>query len=99
MGNMAMEMSDIHEGFRRKFQEVFEGWRNKVAGVLQKARSAGQLKNHADPTRLAQFIIAGVEGGILLAKVKRDIRVLENCFKELKKHIQMYVSHGIDSPH
>ena len=93
MGNMAMEMSDIHEGFRRKFQEVFEDWRIRVAGVLQKAKIAGQFNDHMDSTRLAQFLIAGVEGGILLSKVKKDIKVLENCFKELKTHIRLYVSH------
>ena len=98
MGNMAMEMSDIHEGFRRKFQEVFEGWLNRVAGVLREAKISGQLNHSVDPTGLAQFFIASVEGGILLSKAKKDIKVLENCFKELKKHIQMYVSHGIDSP-
>jgi len=93
MGNMAMEMSDIHEGFRRKFQEVFEDWRIRVAGVLQKAKISGQFNDHMDSTRLAQFVVAGVEGGILLSKVKKDIKVLENCFKELKTHIRLYVSH------
>lgn len=93
MGNMAMEMSDIHEGFRRKFQEVFEDWRIRVAGVLQQAKISGQFNDHMDPTRLAQFVIAGVEGGILLSKVKKDIKVLENCFKELKTHIRLYISH------
>ena len=93
MGNMAMEMSDIHEGFRSKFQEVFEDWRMRVAGVLQKAKISGQFNDHMDPTRLAQFVVAGVEGGILLSKVKKDIKVLENCFNELKTHIRLYVSH------
>jgi TetR/AcrR family transcriptional repressor of nem operon len=98
MGNMAMEMSDIHEGFRKKFQEVFEDWRIRVAGVLHKAKLSGELSDQVEPTRVAQFLIAGVEGGILLSKVKKDIRVLENCFKELKRHIQMYVSHDLGSP-
>ena len=93
MGNMAMEMSDIHEGFRRRFQEVFEDWRIRVAGVLQKAKISGQFNDHMDSTRLAQFVIAGVEGGLLLSKVKKDIKVLENCFKELKTHIRLYVNH------
>lgn len=95
MGNMAMEMSDIHEGFRKKFQTVFESWRIQVAGALQKAKASGQLSEDVNPTRLAQFLIAGVEGGILLTKVKKDIRILENCFKELKIHIRMYLSHDI----
>jgi len=51
-----------------------------------------------DPTRLAQFVIAGVEGAILLSKVKKDIKILENCCKELKKHVRMYVGHGIIPP-
>ena len=95
MGNMAMEMSDIHEGFRRRFQEVFESWRIQVAGALQRAKTLGQLSDDLDPTRLAQFIIAGVQGGILLAKVKKEIKVLENCFKELKNHNRMYISRHV----
>jgi len=94
LGNMAMELSDIHEGFRKKFQEVFAGWRVQVANVLQRAKASGQLNDNVDPTRLAQFVIAGVEGGILLMKVKKNIKVLESCFEELKKHIRMYVGHG-----
>lgn len=93
LGNMAMELSDIHEGFRKRFQVVFEGWREQLAAVLLRAKENGHLANHADPTGLAQFIIAGVEGGILLTKVKRNIAVLENCFRELKKHIRIYVVH------
>ena len=95
MGNMAMEMSDIHEGFRKKFQKVFEGWRNQVASSLQRGKASGQLSEDLDPTRLAQFVIAGVEGGILLTKVKKDIKILESCFKELKDHMRIYVSHTV----
>ena len=95
MGSMAMEMSDIHEGFRKRFQEVFEGWRIQVASALQRGKAAGQLSDDLDPTRLAQFVIAGVEGGVLLTKVKKDIKILESCFKELKKHLRMYVSHDV----
>ena len=93
LGNMAMELSDIHEGFRKKFQGIFESWRMHVSTVLQKAKESGQLSDHADPTSLAQFIVASVEGAILLTKVKRNIGVLENCFNELKKHIRMYIGY------
>ncbi len=92
MGNMAMEMSDIHEGFRKRFQEIFESWREQVAEAFLRAKDSGRLTDTIDPTWLAQFIIAGVEGAILLTKVKKDIKVLENCFGQLKVHIRMYVS-------
>ena len=91
LGNMAMELSDIHEGFRRKFQGVFEDWGVQLATVLRKGKADRRLGDNADPEVLSQFLVASVEGGILLTKVKKDIRVLENCFKELKRHIRMYV--------
>jgi len=92
MANMAMEMSDIHEGFRKKLQTVFEGWRIHLGTALRKARAQGQLADHTDPTMLAQFVVAAVEGGILLAKLKRNMGILENCFGEIKKHIRMYAA-------
>lgn len=91
LGNMAMEMSDIHEGFRKRFQEIFDGWGVQVTSILRKAQAGGQLGGHADLPGLAQFVIASIEGAILLAKVKKDITILERCFKELKKYIRMYV--------
>lgn len=91
LGNMAMEMSNIHEGFRKRFQEIFDGWGVQVATILRKAQAGGQLGGHMDLPALAQFVIASVEGAILLAKVKKDVAILERCFEELKKHIWMYV--------
>ncbi len=99
LGNLAIEMSDIHEGFRKKLQGIFEGWRAQLATVLQKAVADGQLTDQAEPTILGQFIVATVEGGILLTKLKKDIKILENCFRELRKHIRMYASHRIALSH
>lgn len=95
LGNMAMEMSDIHEGFRKRFQEVFDGWGAQVATILRKAQAGGQFRGYVDLLALAQFIIASVQGAILLAKVKKDITILERCFEELKRHIWMYVDSSV----
>ena len=92
LGNMAMEMSDIHEGFRKKFQKIFDGLGIQVASALRKAQADGQIADYVDLPALAQFIIASVEGAILLAKVKKDISILERCFEELKKYIWIYVN-------
>lgn len=99
LGNMAMELSDIHEGFRRKIQGVFEDWGLRLANVLQKVKADGRLGDSVKPEALAQFLVASVEGGILLTKVKKDIGVLENCFKELKRHIRMYVGNRTTLSH
>jgi len=99
LGNMAMELSDIHEGFRRKIQGVFEDWGLRLATVLQKVKADGRLGDSVEPEALAQFLVASVEGGILLTKVKKDIGVLDNCFKELKRHVRMYVGNRTTLSH
>src|SRR5574337_289714 len=36
LGNMAIEMSDIHEKKKKKCQEVFDAWRVHIATVLRR---------------------------------------------------------------
>ncbi len=90
LGNLALELSDIHDGFRQRIQEILTTWRKQISGALSRAQANGQLARNVQLDRLAEFIIAGIEGGILLAKTHKDLTVLEGCLDELKKHIRMY---------
>jgi TetR/AcrR family transcriptional repressor of nem operon len=94
IGNLAMELADAHEGFRRRLTEIFEGWRCRVAAALVRARADGALSADADPDRLARFLVAGVEGAILLTKVEKDIGVMEACVAELRRHLTSYREDG-----
>lgn len=90
LGNLALELSDIHDGFRQRIQGILTTWRNQISGALSRAQADGQLARNVQLDRVAEFIIAGIEGGILLAKTHKDLTVLEGCLDELKKHIRMY---------
>ncbi len=77
-GNLAIEMSEHDEVFRQKLQSVFATWTEKLKPVL-----AGMVKPPlavapAELDKLAQGVVAMVEGGILLMKSKQDIEVLKN---------------------
>ena len=87
LGNLAQELSDTHEGFRRRLARAFEAWRAFLEGRLHRARELGRLRPGADPGRLSRFLLAGIEGAILLAKVRKDASVLAECFTELKAHL------------
>jgi TetR/AcrR family transcriptional repressor of nem operon len=90
MGNLASELSDIHEGFRSRLAQVFTLWRERLGHVLGQAQAHGEIAAGADPERVAQFIVAALEGAILMAKVTKDIRVMEQCVAELKAHLGHY---------
>jgi TetR/AcrR family transcriptional repressor of nem operon len=90
LGNLAVELADVHEGFRARLASVFDGWRACLAAALERARRDGTLDAALDPDRLARFLVAGLEGAILLTKVQKDIGVLESCVAELRCHLEHY---------
>ena len=91
-GNLAAELADAHEGFRVRIEAVFERWASQIRSLLWEARP--QLQDDVDAVRLSRFIIASLEGAVLMTRVKRDITVLEGIAIDLKRFIMMHVREG-----
>jgi len=90
MGNLACELSDVHEGFRQRLADIFERWRVMLATTLERGRESGRLRADLDAASAAGFVVAALEGAILMAKVTKDIAVMEKCVVELKHHLTLY---------
>ena len=90
MGNLASELSDVHEGFRQQLAGIFDVYRDHLAEAIRRGQRSGRLRPDADAARVAQFLVGGLEGAILLGKVTRDITVIERCVEELKAHLTLY---------
>jgi TetR/AcrR family transcriptional regulator, transcriptional repressor for nem operon len=90
MGNLASELSDVHEGFRTRLATLFMAWQARLATVLESARERGELSRGSDPEAIARFVVASLEGAILLAKVSKDIRMMEQCVAELKRYLALH---------
>ena len=90
LGNLALEMSDIHEEFRRRLTQAFDQIRSHLEATLMRARADGSLKAETDIPRLARFIQAGFEGAILLGKLHRDPEVMAEVIEELQAHLALY---------
>ena len=90
MGNLASELSDVHEGFRQRLADIFERWRVMLAATLERGRESGRLRADLDAASAAGFVVAALEGAILMAKVTKDISVMEKCVAELKRHLTLY---------
>jgi len=84
LGNLAAEMSDHQEEFRRKLAQIFESWRGVVEQTLRVAQAQGQIRPEVEVESLSFLVLSTIEGGILLAKVERDVRVMEQCFEGLR---------------
>ncbi len=92
IGNLASELSDVHEGFRQRLAGIFRQWRDRLADALSRGQTGGYLRPGSDPAGLAQFVVAALEGAILLTKVTKDISVMEQCVEHLKQHFALHAT-------
>jgi TetR/AcrR family transcriptional repressor of nem operon len=90
LGNLASELSDVHEGFRARLVEVFSAWRHRLTLALRRGRDHGAVSADCRPEEVAQFLVASLEGAILITKVTKDIAVMEQCVAELKRYLAGY---------
>jgi TetR/AcrR family transcriptional repressor of nem operon len=91
-GVLATEMADSHEGFRVRFDSVFDRWTAQIKALLVEARP--QLRDGVDETRLATFIIVTLEGALLMTRIKREGRVMQAIAADLKSFIAMHTRQG-----
>ncbi len=90
LGNLASELSDVHEGFRARLAGVFAAWRGRLTEALGDAQARGEVDAACRPEAVAQFLVASLEGAILMTKVSKDIGVMEQCVVEMKRYLAGY---------
>ena len=91
-GTLASELADAHEGFRQRIELVFERWAGQIQSLLWEVRP--RLQDGVDTARLARFIIATLEGAVLMSRVTKEIGVMENIADDLKRFIGMHLRVG-----
>jgi TetR/AcrR family transcriptional repressor of nem operon len=90
LGNLAAELSDLHEGFRTRLADVFSIWRERLTLALTDAQGRGDVRTDGSPPAIAQFLVASLEGAILMTKLTKDIGVMEQCVAEMKRYLSLY---------
>ena len=73
--NLAQEMSQLDEQFRKRLETIFRGWREGVARALRRGQSQGTVRRDLVPDETATFLIAMIEGYEVLAKNAQDVKV------------------------
>jgi TetR/AcrR family transcriptional regulator, transcriptional repressor for nem operon len=90
LGNLAAELSDLHEGFRARLASVFGVWRERLTLALRAEQLRGAVDAVCRPEAVADFLVASLEGAILLTKLTKDITVMEQCVAETKRYLSLF---------
>jgi AcrR family transcriptional regulator len=86
--NLAQEMSQLDEQFRKRLERIFHAWQEGIAVVLRRGQSEGTVRRDLAPEETAGFLIAMVEGYEVLAKNAQDSRVWEVGLKNIVGWLQ-----------
>ena len=78
LGTIAAELKN-DETFRPLLDAAFRQWEAPLARGLHVMQDRGELVADADPERLATAVIAALQGGMLLARVRGDITPLRDA--------------------
>ena len=73
--NLAQEMSQLDEQFRRRLERIFHAWQEGIAKALRRGQDQGTVRRDLVPEETASFLIAMVEGYEVLAKNAQDAKV------------------------
>ncbi len=76
-GNFTAEASEHSEPIRARIIEVFAYSGAAIAECLRAAARAGEVPADLDCDEVAAFVVASLQGAILLSKAERDIAPVE----------------------
>ena len=77
LNNLAIEMSALDEGFRKRLAMLFHKWREGIAAALRQGQINRTVRSDVETDETAGFLIAMYEGYVLLAKNSRDPKLWE----------------------
>lgn len=76
LNNLALEMSPVDEGFRRRLNQIYERWREGLAEALRRGQAAGQVRLEIDPLQAATFTVGAMAGCRSLAKTAQSAELM-----------------------
>jgi TetR/AcrR family transcriptional regulator, transcriptional repressor for nem operon len=73
--NLAQEMSQLDEQFRKRLERIFRAWQEGIAMALRRGQYQGTVRRDLVPEETASFLIAMVDGYEVMAKNAQDTKV------------------------
>lgn len=86
-GNLGQELADQHESFRLRIEEIFQDWQRRFTDCFRQAQLAGETGSTLPPEALADFLLNGLEGAVMRAKVVKSIKPLREFSDILFKKV------------
>jgi len=88
LNNLAQEMSQRDERFRKHLADLFQEWQKGIAIALRRGQLEGIVRRDLDARETASFLIATYEGYVMLAKNAQNVNVWRVGIKNIVGWLQ-----------
>jgi len=92
IGSVAAEMADSNEPLRQDLAEIFHIRERYVANGLAAMKERGELVDDADPEELAEFVLAAIQGALLLSATEKNGDVLRHALAHTLAHLRSFAA-------
>jgi TetR/AcrR family transcriptional repressor of nem operon len=94
LGSLASEIIKTDLDVHDELAGAFDQWRDVFREGIWQMQRLGRMSTEADPTQLANLLLAAFQGGMLLAQVSRDIVPLEDALHAAIDYVQSFATVG-----
>jgi len=91
-GSFSLELASTSPLFRELVSHLFAEWAQQIKPILHEAKMLASSPDDIDVDLLADYIIAVIEGALILALARQDRFVIAKQLKVLNAHLQMMFS-------
>jgi TetR/AcrR family transcriptional repressor of nem operon len=78
-------MGDSDRRYGEIVDRLFDRWIGKIEKFVAAAQERGELRTDIPANALARNIVAVIEGGIMMSRVRKDEGPLRECLEVLRK--------------
>jgi len=92
--NTAIEADHADTALRDRARQAMSAWHGLLRRIVQAGIQAGEIKPGVAPADVASFLIASIEGAVMLTQLHGDIA----CWHTVRRHLRGYVERELRQP-
>jgi TetR/AcrR family transcriptional repressor of nem operon len=83
--NTAIDADDGNPTLRKLARDAFSNWRERISAVVREGQKNGEIKRNAEPRRIANTLIAALEGALMLSRLEQSALPLQDARASLEQ--------------
>ena len=93
--NTAIDSDNGNPVLREKVRKALRGWQTMLRNIIEDGMKAGTIRSDIDAQKVANLIIGGLEGGMLISRIERNDQGLRAALEHLDFYIDSQVRKAV----